>query len=97
MRDRRGPANDLAFMPLTALSNMLAQGTVSPVELVDAYLERIDRFNDSLRSYITICRDAAREAARQVEAEIREGHHRGPLHGLPIAHKDISLTKHEFW
>jgi Asp-tRNA(Asn)/Glu-tRNA(Gln) amidotransferase A subunit family amidase len=56
---------DLAFLPLTALSSMLARHQVSPVEIVDALLERIDRHNEELRSYITVCADPARSAARR--------------------------------
>ena len=84
---------DLAFLPLTALSAVLARHDVSPVEIVEALLGRIDRHDEELRSYITVCADPAKAAARQVEREILDGRRRGPLHGIPIAHKDISLTK----
>ncbi len=84
---------DLAFLPLAALSAMVSRHEVSPVEIVEALLRRIDRHNEELRSYITVCADAARTAARQAEREILDGRRRGPLHGIPITHKDISLTK----
>ena len=84
---------DLAFQPLTALSAMLARHEVSPVEIVEALLGRIERHNEELRSYITVCAESARAAARQAEREIRDGRRRGPLHGIPITHKDISLTR----
>jgi aspartyl-tRNA(Asn)/glutamyl-tRNA(Gln) amidotransferase subunit A len=84
---------DLAFLPLTALSAMLARHDVSPVEIVEALLGRIDRHDEELRSYITVCAGPARAAARRAEREILDGRRRGPLHGIPIAHKDISLTK----
>jgi len=84
---------DLAFSPLTALSRLLARAEISPVDIVESLLERIDRHNGDLRSYITVCRDSAMAAARQAEQDIGAGRRRGPLHGLPIAHKDISLTK----
>jgi aspartyl-tRNA(Asn)/glutamyl-tRNA(Gln) amidotransferase subunit A len=84
---------DLVFSPLTALSRMLARAEVSPVDVVEALLGRIERHNADLGSYITVCRDSARAAARQAEQDIVAGRRRGPLHGIPIAHKDISLTK----
>jgi aspartyl-tRNA(Asn)/glutamyl-tRNA(Gln) amidotransferase subunit A len=84
---------DLAFLSLTTLSAMLARHEVSPVEIVEALLGRIDRYSDELRSYITVCAEPARVEARQAERDILDGRRRGPLHGIPITHKDISLTK----
>jgi aspartyl-tRNA(Asn)/glutamyl-tRNA(Gln) amidotransferase subunit A len=66
---------------------------VSPVELVQTYLDRIDRWDDSLRSYITVCRDEALEAAREAEAAVTRGDTLGPLHGIPIGLKDQMNTK----
>ena len=71
---------DLAFLPLAALSAMLSRHEVSPVEIVEALLGRIDRHNEELRSYITVCADPAKTAARQAEREILDGRRRGPLH-----------------
>jgi aspartyl-tRNA(Asn)/glutamyl-tRNA(Gln) amidotransferase subunit A len=61
---------------------------VSPVELVDAYLDRIAEVDAGLDSYILVLPEAARAAARVAEAEIAAGHWRGPLHGLPYGVKD---------
>jgi len=66
---------------------------VSPVEIVTALLDRIDRYDGALHSYITVCGDAALDAARRAERDIRAGRRRGPLHGVPISHKDISWTR----
>lgn len=84
---------DIAWLPLTVMSRLLDQRELSPVEVVTALLERIDRYNTSFHSYITVCGDSALEAARKAERDIMAGHRRGPLHGIPIAHKDVSLTK----
>ena len=84
---------DLAFLPLTALSAIVGGGEISPVEIVETFLERIERHDRDLRCYITVCGETAIAAARQAERDIAGGRRRGPLHGLPIAHKDISLTK----
>jgi aspartyl-tRNA(Asn)/glutamyl-tRNA(Gln) amidotransferase subunit A len=84
---------DLAFLPLTALSRLVEKHEVSPVEIVSALLPRIERYNEDLRSFITICGDSALAAARAAERDIVHGRRLGPLHGLPVAHKDISVTK----
>ncbi len=86
-------ASELAFLSITALSHMLARRRVSPVEIVTGLLDRIDSYNASLHSYITVCHESALEAARQAEHDIFAGKHKGPLHGIPISHKDISLTR----
>ena len=61
---------------------------LSPVEVVEGYLERIDRYDDVLHSYITVCRDEALAAARQAEQAVLQGESLGPLHGLPLSVKD---------
>jgi len=85
-------AQDIAYAPAAALSAMLAAGSISPVEIVDAHLARIERHNDALRSYITVCAESARAAAKVAEREIQRDGSRGPLHGIPIAHKDVTWT-----
>ena len=61
---------------------------LSPVEVVEGYLERIDRYDDVLHSYITVCREEALAAARQAEQAVMQGESLGPLHGLPLSVKD---------
>src|SRR5262249_900107 len=61
--------------------------SLSPVELVQAYLDRIDQLNGTLHAYITVCRDDALETARAAERAVDRGQV-GPLHGVPIAVKD---------
>jgi aspartyl-tRNA(Asn)/glutamyl-tRNA(Gln) amidotransferase subunit A len=78
---------------LTELSRLVAARTVSPVEIVDALLARIGALNGSLASYVTVCEDTARTKAATAERDLRAGRRRGPLDGLPIAHKDIVWTK----
>ncbi len=84
---------DLCFAPAAALGERVRRRDVSPVEIVTALLDRIDRYNGMLCSYITVCADAAVAAARAAEREISAGRWRGPLHGLPISHKDIVFTR----
>jgi len=85
-------ARELALLSATELSLLLSARQVSPVELVEDVLYHIDHHNSSLHSYITICADEAKSAALQAGQEIREGRLRGPLHGIPVAHKDVSWT-----
>jgi aspartyl-tRNA(Asn)/glutamyl-tRNA(Gln) amidotransferase subunit A len=71
------------------LAPLIAARTVSPVELVEAQLARIEKLDDVLRAFITVDIDGARAAAREAEAEIAASRYRGPLHGVTVAHKDI--------
>jgi len=74
------------------LGELLRRKSLSPVELLDQHLERIEKLNPTLNAFITVMTDEARAQARQAEQEIREGNWRGPLHGVPIGLKDIIDT-----
>ncbi|HUK09430.1 MAG TPA: amidase [Stellaceae bacterium] len=74
-------------------SAALDRGDVSPVDLTELCLRRIAALDGTLHSYVLTLPDAARTAARAAEAEIRAGRRRGPLHGIPVALKDIYETK----
>src|SRR6266536_5616578 len=84
---------DIPFLPATELARQIEQKQVSPVEVVEAYLERIERLDPRLNAYLTVCQDEARRAAREAERAIARGHYRGPLHGIPFAAKDQLYTK----
>ncbi len=71
---------------------MLRQGSISPVELTEDCLARIEKLNPRLNAFITITAESALAQARSAEAEIRSGKWRGPLHGIPIALKDLIDT-----
>ena len=83
---------DLAFASVIDLARMIARKEVSPVEVVRVHLERIAARDGSLRAYITVCAEAASEAARTAEAALMSGRPAGPLHGVPIALKDLYDT-----
>ncbi len=83
---------ELTFKPATELRRLIAERVVSPVELVDLYLTRIERLDGRLNSYLTVASDQARAAAREAEAAIMRGGPLGPLHGLPISIKDLEMT-----
>jgi aspartyl-tRNA(Asn)/glutamyl-tRNA(Gln) amidotransferase subunit A len=82
-------AEDLCFLTATELAPLIEQRKVSPVELVDAQLARIEAMDGVLRAYIHVAADEARAAAKAAEIEIANGGYRGPLHGVTVAHKDI--------
>ena len=80
--------SDIAFLSASALASAIESKQVSPVEAVEAYLERIERIDPKVNSYITVLYDDARRDAKSAEAEIQRGQYRGPLQGIPIALKD---------
>jgi len=66
---------------------------ISPVELTKAYLARIDAYNDKVNAFVTLTPEVALKQAKAAEAAIVRGHWQGPLHGIPIGHKDLYSTK----
>ena len=84
--------DDLCTRPATELAAMVRDGEVSSRELVDAHLERIDRLNPDLNAIVTLDAEGARAAADAADAALAAGEAVGPLHGLPVAHKDTHVT-----
>src|SRR5262249_51573555 len=78
-------------MPLTlhAAAEQIRLGRLSPLELLDSCFAPIDRLEPRVRAWVFIEPDAARAQAEQLTAELRRGQRRGPLHGIPLAIKDI--------
>ena len=85
-------ASELVMLDLSEASRAVQKKEVSPVELTQACLARIEKLNPRLNAFITITGDAALEAARKAEAEIARGEWKGPLHGIPLAVKDLIET-----
>lgn len=81
------------YSSLADTAALVRDGKLSPVELTLAHLARIDKLNPRIRAFVTVLPEAAIRAAKEAEKEIRGGHYRGPLHGIPIAHKDILWTR----
>jgi aspartyl-tRNA(Asn)/glutamyl-tRNA(Gln) amidotransferase subunit A len=84
---------DLTELDLVGLSDAIESKETSPVEIVDAFLDRIERENDRYNAFVAVTADAARAAAKQATDDIAAGNRRGHLHGLPIGHKDLYATK----
>ena len=85
-------AAELYYLTIGQAGEMLRSRELSPVELTRAVLDRIDRMDGTLQAYITVLADSAMAEARDAEAEIQRGDYRGPLHGIPIALKDLYDT-----
>ena len=85
--------SDLHYRGLTEVSALLARREVSPVELTKALLARIARLDKKLHGYAHLMADSAVAQAKRAEREILRGQWRGPLHGVPIAVKDLCFTR----
>ena len=83
---------DLCYLSIAELAGLMKARTVSPVEVTEAHLARIERLNPTLNAFVTVMAHEAREAARRAETEIAAGRWRGALHGVPIGVKDIFDT-----
>ncbi len=84
---------DVYFLPVTELAQRIRARAISPVELTEGYLARIEKYNARFNAFVTVTRDLALEQARAAEREIGAGRYRGPLHGVPWGAKDLLATK----
>ena len=80
------------FLTIAEAASLFAARKLSPVELTRAYLDRIERLNSTLHAYVRVLHEEALASARAAENELMAGRSRGPLHGIPIALKDIYDT-----
>lgn len=83
---------DLHDLTLLEQATAIRERNVSPVDLVDHYLERIERLNDDVGAFVYVAAERARDAAAHSERAIADGEELGPLHGVPTAIKDLFLT-----
>lgn len=86
-------ADELYVKSVRQLGELIRTRQVSAADVVEAFLARVRTFNPRLNAFITITADHARARARGVDAEIRGGRYRGPLHGIPYAPKDLLATR----
>ena len=85
--------DDLFFGAITETGLLIESGDLSPVDLTQAHLDRIEATEPALNSFITLLSEQALEKAAAAEREISGGAYRGPLHGIPIGLKDLYYTK----
>ncbi|MFL5499454.1 MAG: amidase [Gemmatimonadaceae bacterium] len=99
VRSRIAPSNapadleELAFLPLTALSELIRRGRVTSMQLTQMYIARLKKFDPVLRCVISLTEDRALRQARAADAEIARGRYRGPLHGIPWGAKDLLAVR----
>ncbi len=84
--------NELIYMSATDLADKIKEKQISPVDVVQAYLNRIEAVDSKVNAFITVMSDEALEAARQSEADVIAGSIKGPLHGVPVGIKDQIYT-----
>ncbi len=85
--------DDLAFMSVVELGIAVKSKQISPVELTELYLKRLDQYGDKLKCVITHTPELARKQAKQAESEIMSGDYKGYLHGIPYGIKDLFSVK----
>jgi len=86
-------ADLIHYASLSQVAELIQTGELSPVELTELMLTRIADVDKTLLSYATVTADKAMLAAKKAEAQIAEGNYKGPLHGIPVAVKDLCFTK----
>ena len=83
---------ELCFWSASEMAAAVKKKRLSPVEIVDAHLARIEKVNPKVNAYCTVVPEMAREAAKKAETEVMRGEKVGPLHGVPVSIKDLTLT-----
>ena len=86
-------STDYSTYSIANLATRIQRGELSPVELTNTMLARIEQLNPALHAYNTVSSELARTQAKAAETEIGEGNYRGPLHGIPMGLKDLLYTK----
>ncbi|MBZ5555386.1 MAG: amidase [Acidobacteriia bacterium] len=86
-------SEDILYSPVASLALKIRSQKISPVELTESYLTRLEAIGPKLGALVTLMRQQALEQARAAEKEIKSGKYRGPLHGIPFGVKDLLATK----
>ena len=87
------PGEEIFYLSVTELAKRIESKKLSPVELTQIYLERSQKLGPRFHAYATLTPEIALAQAKNAEKEIRRGHYRGPLHGIPYAAKDLLAVK----
>ncbi|MEO8164672.1 MAG: amidase family protein, partial [Betaproteobacteria bacterium] len=86
-------SDEICFLPAGALTRLMRSRELSAVEVMDAHIGQIERVNPAVNAIVTFLPEQAREAAKRLDAALARGEDPGPLAGLPVAHKDLTVTK----
>ncbi len=84
---------DLAFLSIAEQKQLIQTKMLSPVELTELYLDRINKLDPKLNAYLTVCHEEALVSAKLAEDAVVQGNELGPLHGIPISIKDLEDTQ----
>ena len=84
--------SDITELSIAELAQGYRDKSFSPVDAARAYFARIAQHNDKVNAFVTLCEEDALAEAKQAETEIAAGQWRGPMHGIPIGHKDLYQT-----
>jgi len=84
---------ELTYATIRELSERIRTREISPVEVAAQAISRIEQVNPALNAFVTVTAELAMEQAKQAEQDILKGNYKGPLHGIPIVHKDLYYTK----
>ena len=90
---RPASCDEIAYLPVTDLAELIRTRRVTALELTRIYLDRLKRYGPLLQCVVTLTEDRAVRQAEQVDKEIASGRYRGPLHGIPWGVKDLFATK----
>jgi len=85
-------SSEICCMPLTDTAQAVRTKKLSPVEIMDAVLHRIEKLNPGVNAYCTLVGDSARKHAAEAETAVMKGEQLGPLHGIPVSIKDLILA-----
>ena len=86
-------AEEIAFLPVTALATLIESKRITSTELTRIYLDRLKKYGETLKCVVTLTEELALKQAADADAEIKAGRYRGPLHGIPWGAKDLLATK----
>ena len=87
------PSNDLCFLGACEQEQLIRSKKISVTQLITAHLDQVERFNPKLNAIVTLTAESALQAAKEADAQLARQDAIGALHGLPVAHKDLFLTK----
>src|SRR5579862_7285410 len=87
------PQSELCFLTATELARLMRSGELSAEQVMEAHLSQVERLNPGLNAIVTLVAEQASDRARAADEQLAQGGPAGPLHGLPLAHKDLLPTK----
>ena len=91
--EKPGSDEEIAFLSIPELGTLLRSGQITSFQLTSIYLDRLKKFNATLKCAITLTEELAMQQARRADEELQKGLDRGPLHGIPYGIKDLAAVR----